>query len=88
MPRRIFWFILLVWSVVVLPWWVSLLLMVLLTFHYRNFYEVIVAAMIFDLLYGAQGVGWFGFQFSTTVVMFTLILLAAVVRTDLVWRTL
>jgi len=39
-------------SIVVFPYWITLLVGAVFLFYFRDFYEYIVAALIMDLLYG------------------------------------
>lgn len=37
------------------PWWMALIGIALGAFYVKNYYEMIVLGVVFDLLYGAQG---------------------------------
>ena len=43
--------------VIVLPWWASGLVLLLLVFLFPWYYEVVLSALIYDLLYGS-GTFW------------------------------
>lgn len=71
--RRICADILLGVTVVVFPWWVLLSVGVVGSFAFKRWWEVIIAAIIFDLIYSVPRTQFFGFQFITTVVMAVLV---------------
>ena len=55
------------------PWWIVCIVAVSGTFLFPWYVEVIVAGLLFDLLYGALGLSLFGFGilgFVTAVVLF------------------
>lgn len=60
----------------ILPWWLFLLIGLLMTFVYRNFYELFFMALFLDLLYGAASGKFFGFRFALTLL--AVIILATV----------
>lgn len=37
------------------PWWLALIAILLGAFYFKNYYEMIVLGIVFDLLYGARG---------------------------------
>ena len=52
--------ILLFVSIVLLPWWVALILGVIFLFTFSSFYEIILWALLGDLLYGTNIVSFYG----------------------------
>lgn len=79
--KRAFADIALVVFVLTVPWWVTFLAAAALFFVFPNFYELIAAGMLLDLLYGAPVPRLFGVQFALSLFAFLLcILLGAVKR--------
>jgi hypothetical protein len=54
----------------VLPWWLSLTLISLAIFAFRNFYESFVLGLFMDSFFGIAEVSFFGYN-----VLFTIIIL-------------
>jgi hypothetical protein len=69
--RLIFALILLV-SISFLPWWVNLILIVVGSFYFKNFYEAVLIGLIMDSLYGSSVV------FETFIYFYTLTFLISV----------
>jgi len=51
----------------ILPWWLFLLIGMLMAFVFSNFYELFFMAFFLDLLYGAPSGKFFGFRFFLTL---------------------
>ncbi|TSC67618.1 MAG: hypothetical protein CEO19_141 [Parcubacteria group bacterium Gr01-1014_73] len=62
----------------ILPWWLFLLIGLLMTFVYRNFYELFFIAIFLDLLYGAPSGKFFGFRFALTLLAIIILATAAI----------
>lgn len=56
-----------------LPWWLVLLCGLAGIVRYHHFYEVLLPALCFDLLYAAPGVTWLGFQFAVSALSLVLV---------------
>lgn len=64
----------------ILPWWLFLLLGVLMVSFYRNFYELFFMAFFLDLLYGAPSGKFFGFRFALTLLAVVILTTAAILK--------
>jgi len=76
MAKRIIFDVFLLLSVFVLPWWISLLLMFLGIFAFKNFYEFIVANIVVYSLYSIPSPRWISsplFFFSVVALSYVLI---------------
>lgn len=62
------------------PWWVTFLAATALFFVFPNFYELIAAGMLLDLLYGAPVPRLFGFQFALSLFALLLFILLGAVK--------
>ena len=66
--KRIIIDLIIVVSVFVFPWWIPAIISVVALYFIDNFLEIIVVALIYDLLYSSP-IGLFGgLQFPTTIV--------------------
>ncbi len=82
--KRIVADIILFLSLLLFPWWVSLLLGLFLAFQFRNFYEIILAGLSLDLLFdGSAG----GFHFFFLVLFFGAFLVSFLVKEKLIFYT-
>lgn len=54
-------------SLVLLPWWMTVLLVFVLLWYFPHFYEAIVAGFIIDSLYSAPLSSFGGFQLIFTL---------------------
>ena len=54
------------------PWWVALLGIALGAFTFKNYYEMMVLGVMFDLLYGARGGFFVGYGIMGVLGMFVL----------------
>lgn len=70
---RILFDIVLIFCIFIAPWWIPLIAAVIILVRY-NAYEVLLAGLVMDALYGAPIAGWYGIEF-----IFTLLLLVLVV---------
>ncbi|PJB83795.1 MAG: hypothetical protein CO088_00770 [Candidatus Yonathbacteria bacterium CG_4_9_14_0_8_um_filter_46_47] len=67
MTRRIIVDIVVILSIFCAPlWWITVCLLVFATFFFKRYYEIILAGLILDLLYGGGAFFW-GFRFVYTV---------------------
>ncbi len=57
--------------------WLAALAAIALEPHY---YEVLLPALFFDVLYGAPGAGWFGFAYVATALLVVLVYLSDELR--------
>lgn len=55
-------------AVVIVPWWLVFPVALFLVFYFERYYEALLAAFIFDLLYGIPLRMLFGFPFLATFV--------------------
>ncbi len=55
-------------SIILMPWWVSVLFGVFLIFHIEGYYEVIVAGFVLDYMYSAPTEIFYNFQFVYTLI--------------------
>ena len=61
-------------SLFIAPWWASFMLAFAGIFFFTNFYEIILAGLIMDIVYGAGSSGVFDVPFISTlagVLLFT-----------------
>lgn len=74
--KRILFNIFFIVAILCLPWYLSLLVGILGTFFFPWFVEVIIAGIVFDILYGSLGASWFGLGmmgfFTSLIVFFAL----------------
>ena len=63
-------------SVFIMPWWIFVLFCVVFVFYFKNYYEVLVAALIFDSLYGASLPQILNFNFMFSLFAIFLIILS------------
>jgi hypothetical protein len=60
----------------ILPWWLVLVMGLVLAFYFENFYELILAGLILDGLYGGiVSIEKFYFVFTFTATVITLLLI-------------
>ena len=63
----------------ILPWWLFLLIGILMVFIYRNFYELFFMALFLDLIYSEPSGKFLGFRFALTIlasiILFTMTIL-------------
>ncbi len=62
-------------SVFFLPWWITVLLAIVGILFIQNFYEVVVAGLLIDLLYGTDTSLFFGFSAVFTIGALALVVL-------------
>lgn len=67
MEKRLLQNAALIASILFLPWWVSLLASVIFLFNIENYYEIIGAGFLLDVLYGAPTAGFYGLEFAMTL---------------------
>lgn len=53
MLNRVIWGVFLISAVYWLPWWVILILGLASLFYFNNYIEIVVIAILFDVLYGS-----------------------------------
>jgi len=75
MSKRIFVAPALFLSVFFLPWWFTVLLAIAGIFFIQNFYEVVIAGLLIDLLYGTDTALFFGFSAVFTIGALALVVL-------------
>ena len=68
--------ILSVFSVFIFPWWVVFLLALALMFHFKYFFEIIIIAILVDVLYGTA----FVFNFPYMFTLLSIIIFYVIVR--------
>jgi hypothetical protein len=55
-------------------WWWPVALGLVGILLYPKFYEVLLPALLLDLIYGASNLGWFGWQFAASAMALILVL--------------
>lgn len=83
MTERLIVNILLLFSILYLPWWLSLAVAVGASFWFFRYYELIAVGLLIDLLYG-QGATYF-FPFIVTTGTIVLYITIAFLKTKLRW---
>ena len=73
----------LVLLVILAPWWFSLIFFLLALWRWPNFYEGLIPALFFDLLYGAPAWTPLGLQFFTAVAAIILVAVSDELRREL-----
>lgn len=63
--KRVIWGVLMIVSVFILPWWIVFLLCLASLFYFERFYEVIIIALIADVIYGSYL--YFGYPYLITL---------------------
>lgn len=58
-------------------WWLGVLLALVGTFYFKNFYELIVVGVIIDLLFGVPRIRFYGFEWYGTIIS---VILFAILR--------
>lgn len=77
MRLRISFLVLLLLAVIMLPWWLSLVLLLYFAWRVPFFYEAVMAGLVFDLLYGLPSTtGWWSLRFFAAI--FTLLLVCLI----------
>lgn len=75
LAKRILLGVVLLISLFFCPWWLTTLLGLAGLIYFKNYYEVAVAALIFDLVYGSAGVSsWLPLPFFLTSVVLLLVI--------------
>jgi len=80
---RFFFDIIFFISIMLFPWWLSFSFGVALSFYFKNFYELVFAGIIFDLLFGAGNAQNITFQYIFSVSTIVLVLLIEFVKKKL-----
>lgn len=65
------------------PWWATVALGALLAVFFRNFYELFIAALAIDLLYGGTEARAYGLPFFVSFISITLYVLATRMKSHL-----
>lgn len=74
--KRIFISLIFLISSFILPWWLVIILGLILAFYFNNFYEFIIAGLILDSLYGGIiSIEKFYFIFTLTTTIATIFLI-------------
>ncbi len=68
--------ILLLFSIIVMPWWLTVLFVIVLLFYFESFYEAIIAGFLIDFTYSIPTELLFGFRFIFTALFVILFLLS------------
>jgi len=64
---RISALLVLIFSAISLPWFIFIFLMILAGFYFENYYEMILPAFIFDILYSLPAENWWHPFFLVTI---------------------
>lgn len=72
--------ILLVASAFFLPWWLVLVCASVLFFVFPRFYELLILALLMDLLYGVSRASFAGFEFVLSLLAAVLFLALTLVK--------
>ncbi|MBI5139632.1 hypothetical protein HZA26_03435 [Candidatus Nomurabacteria bacterium] len=67
MVSRILFSIILLWSLLFLPFWLSYFLLILGIFFFHHFWEGVVLFLISDLIYGVKEQSFFNIVFISTI---------------------
>ncbi|MFH1170578.1 MAG: hypothetical protein V1704_03400 [Candidatus Vogelbacteria bacterium] len=67
MRRRIIILVVLIVTVAYWPWWFSGLLALIAVWRFDSGYELLLPAILADLVYGLPLIGWLNFAFPATV---------------------
>lgn len=83
----------LLFSVWFFPWWLTLIFCLLFISYFKNFYEALIPALVFDLLYGVPlqtglwGLSLFKLNFAFTVsTLFFLVILEWLKEKFVFWQ--
>lgn len=76
MLNRLILNIILIISIIILPFWFNILFIIFLTFYFEEYYEAIIAGFLMDFIYSIPTESFFGFRFVYALI-FTLIFLAS-----------
>lgn len=76
--------LILIVSLLFLPWWVGALFVLVACFFIKSLYEVVLYGILFDGLYGSQ-FGFHGFVFLATFYTSVVFFVTSFLRTKLVW---
>ncbi len=82
---RLGWLLGLIAAVLWLPWWLVVLTALGALFFESYFYELLLPAFLFDSLWGAPGLGWFGVHYLTTALALVLVYLFEQLKPRLRW---
>jgi len=52
----------LLFSALFFPWWITLILMIIGVFFFKNFYEAFFIGLFLDALYGTEVINFYGFR--------------------------
>ncbi|OGI90814.1 hypothetical protein A3A95_00545 [Candidatus Nomurabacteria bacterium RIFCSPLOWO2_01_FULL_39_18] len=74
MPKRIFAFIILLFSVLFLPFWISIILAVVGIFYFSYFFEAVGLLALSDLLYGVKDPRFLNLVFFSGIISFIFLL--------------
>ncbi len=81
--KRITADIILLLSVLFLPWWVTIILALALTFYFEFYYEFIIAAILIDMLYGVPQEWSFNLPLEYSIFSIVVFMLIQWVKTRL-----
>jgi|GEM_PF-5416820 len=72
---RTIYFILLIVLLPIVPWWLLGALTFLGIIFFRQYFEALAIVFFYDLCFGLPGGGWFGTQFTFTIIFLIVFLL-------------
>jgi len=81
--QRIILDIILLLSVLFLPWWITIILALALVFYFKLYYEFIIAAVLTDMLYGVPKAWLFDLAIMYTTFSIVLFILVQWIKTRL-----
>jgi len=64
----------------ILPWWLFLLIGILMVFVYRHFYELFFMALFLDLVYNEPSGKFLGFRFALTIFTAAILVTITILR--------
>ncbi len=67
-------------AVLVLPWWATVFLLLISLVYFSWFYEAILPAVLFDLLYSLPQTAFFGFYLISVIIVLLTIFLVEEIR--------
>ena len=65
------------------PWWMALTGIALGSFYFKNYYEMIVLGIVFDLLYGTRGGVMAGYGIMGVIGAFVLFVIIEKIKKEL-----
>lgn len=77
---RILAFILLLISILYLPFWLSVILLVIFSIYFKYLYEASILFLLSDLLFGVKEIVFFNFPFVSLVASIIIITIIEIIK--------